>query len=251
MSNEQQGPGVGSAIRTGHLRKLKTMKKKYFVLRGEASEFPACLEYYDSKKKYDNKQSPKRTIVIKSCFSINKRTDTKHKYVIALYTKDECFCIILDSEDDLNEWLNAMLRLQNGIQTDDEPKPTYGESTCRRLLLSRPSRSSHVCLLSSRALFHYFSNPALLLFSLHSTILFVFFITHFFLSSLLFIFIYLARDSISARFTLHKSSLFLPDGLDSSEDTFKMFAYEGCVTFLFCIVVCLLLRLQARYVYTN
>lgn len=120
--------GGGPVIRCGHLKKLKTMKKKYFVLRGEAPGCLACLEYYDSKKKFDNRQPPKRSILLHSCFNINKRGDTKHKHVIALYTKDECFCLILDSEKELDEWLKAMLRLQSGDVPDGEqPRPTFGK----------------------------------------------------------------------------------------------------------------------------
>ncbi|XP_072765782.1 uncharacterized protein Chico isoform X4 [Anoplolepis gracilipes] len=116
----------GPVILCSHLKKLKTMKKKYFVLRGEAPGCLACLEYYDTKKKFDNRQPPKRSILLHSCFNINKRGDTKHKHVIALYTKDECFCLILDTEKELDEWLGAMLRLQSGDVPDGEqPRPTF------------------------------------------------------------------------------------------------------------------------------
>ncbi|XP_018396757.1 PREDICTED: insulin receptor substrate 2 isoform X5 [Cyphomyrmex costatus] len=119
-------PSGGPVIRCGHLKKLKTMKKKYFVLRGEGPGCYACLEYYDSKKKFENRQLPKRRILLHSCFNINKRGDTKYKHVIALYTKDECFCLILDSEKELDEWLKAMLRLQSGDVPDGEqPRPTF------------------------------------------------------------------------------------------------------------------------------
>ncbi|XP_033231449.1 insulin receptor substrate 1-like isoform X5 [Belonocnema kinseyi] len=119
-------PLGGPIVLTGHLRKLKTLKKKFFVLRGEATGCPACLEYYDNKKKFENSQPPKRSISLHSCFNINKRSDTKQKHVIALYTKDECFCIVLDNEKEMADWLNAMLLLQNGGQPDGEqPRPTF------------------------------------------------------------------------------------------------------------------------------
>ncbi|XP_053999065.1 insulin receptor substrate 1 isoform X4 [Hylaeus anthracinus] len=119
-------PSGGPVVRCGHVKKLKTQKKKYFVLRGEAPGYPACLEYYDGKKKFDNRQPPKRRIILNSCFNINKREDTKHKHVIALYTKDECFCLILESEKELDEWLKAMLLLQTGDVADGEqPRPIF------------------------------------------------------------------------------------------------------------------------------
>ncbi|XP_061940086.1 insulin receptor substrate 1 isoform X2 [Apis cerana] len=119
-------PSGGPVVLCGHVKKLKTQKKKYFVLRGEAPGYPACLEYYDSKKKFENRQPPKRSILLDSCFNINRRVDTKHKHVIALYTKDECFCLILESEKELDEWLKAMLLLQSGDVADGEqPRPIF------------------------------------------------------------------------------------------------------------------------------
>lgn len=122
----------GAVVLAAHLKKLKTLKKKFFVLRSEAAGQPACLEYYDSRKKYEQRQPPKRSISVRSCFNINRRRDTKHKHVVALYTKDDCFCLVLDNERDLDEWLNALLLLQRGDQTDGEqPRPTFGKTATR------------------------------------------------------------------------------------------------------------------------
>ncbi|XP_078032609.1 insulin receptor substrate 1 chico isoform X4 [Augochlora pura] len=119
-------PSGGPIVRCGHVKKLKTQKKKFFVLRDEAPGFPACLEYYDSKKKYESKQPPKRSILLDSCFNINKRVDTKHKHVIALYTKDECFCLMLENEKELHEWLKDMLLLQSGdVPEGEQPRPIF------------------------------------------------------------------------------------------------------------------------------
>lgn len=175
MSSGGKGPmspSSGPVVRCGHLKKLKTLKKKYFVLRGEAPGCLACLEYYDSKKKFENRQPPKRSILLHSCFNINKRGDTKHKHVIALYTKDECFCLILDSEKELDEWLKAMLRLQSGDVPDGEqPRPTFGKfpgytPLFPRLPLERRSalhqRSSQRSLSTQRSVFLPVFGPLLL-----------------------------------------------------------------------------------------
>ncbi|XP_060522880.1 insulin receptor substrate 2-B isoform X2 [Cylas formicarius] len=107
-------PSSGGILRTAVLKKMKTSRKKYFVLRAETPDCLARLEYYDSEKKFRSGLPPKRSIPLKTCFNINKRTDTKHKHVIALYTKDDCFCIVLDSEEDLQSWLKDLLTLQHG-----------------------------------------------------------------------------------------------------------------------------------------
>lgn len=122
-------PNVGPVVRCGYLRKLKRNRKKFFVLRAETEEVAARLEYYDSEKKFRNGTPPKRSIMLKTCFNINKRLDTKHKHVIALYTKDDCFCVILENEEDLEAWLKALLSLQHGEETADgeTPRPTFGK----------------------------------------------------------------------------------------------------------------------------
>lgn len=124
-------PG-GPIVCCGYLKKLKTCRKKWFVLRSETCESPARLEYYDSEKKFNGGQPPKRVITLRTCFNINKRSDTKYKYVIALYTKDDCFCVVLDTEEDRDMWLKALLSLQHGEDvTDGEPpKPIFGKSKC-------------------------------------------------------------------------------------------------------------------------
>uniref|UniRef100_A0A182NPY8 PH domain-containing protein n=1 Tax=Anopheles dirus TaxID=7168 RepID=A0A182NPY8_9DIPT len=121
----------------GYQRKLKTNKKKYFVVYGDRPDKFARLEYFDSEKKF--KQSftkngagcegpvAKRSILLRSCFNINKRHDTK-KHIIALFTKDDNFCIVFESEDELNRWLRTLLRLQRGEESEgDPPRPTFGK----------------------------------------------------------------------------------------------------------------------------
>lgn len=118
-----------NVVLSGNLRKLKTMKKKFFVLYRNAPNRPARLEYFDSEKKYRLHAShPKRSILLEACFNINRRTDTKHKCVIALYTNEDCFCIVCDNEQELELWLHKMLSLQNNKDENGEPpKPAFGE----------------------------------------------------------------------------------------------------------------------------
>lgn len=132
-NNNQSDSGLAGSdnvVLSGNLRKLKTMKKKFFVLYRNAPNRPARLEYFDSEKKYRLHAShPKRSIRLEACFNINRRTDTKHKCVIALYTNEDCFCLVCDNEQELELWLHKMLSLQNN--RDDEngepPKPAFGE----------------------------------------------------------------------------------------------------------------------------
>lgn len=113
----------------GYLKKQKTMKKKYFVLVSNNGEKPARLEYYDSEKKFRARFGhPKRSIVLKSCFHISQRLDTKQKFVIALYTREDSFCIVMENECEMSKWLDALQTLRQHEESEvDLPRTTFGE----------------------------------------------------------------------------------------------------------------------------
>uniref|UniRef100_A0AAR5QAM4 Insulin receptor substrate 1 n=1 Tax=Dendroctonus ponderosae TaxID=77166 RepID=A0AAR5QAM4_DENPD len=127
VSRDGHMPSSGDIIRCGVFKKMKTSRKKYFVLRAETPDALARLEYYDSEKKFRAGLPPKRIIALKTCFNINTKTDSKHKHVIALYTKLDCFCIVFDGEDDLKVWLKDFLTLQHGeeLPEGEIPKPKF------------------------------------------------------------------------------------------------------------------------------
>ncbi|XP_026733122.1 insulin receptor substrate 2-B isoform X3 [Trichoplusia ni] len=114
------GGGAGAVVRQGHLRKLKTMKKKYFVLRAETPECSARLEYYESEKKFRAGASPRRVLPLKSCYNIMRRLDLKQKHVIALFTREEQFCIVAENEQELHAWLTAILKQHRTDDASDE-----------------------------------------------------------------------------------------------------------------------------------
>uniref|UniRef100_A0A9J8C057 Insulin receptor substrate 2a n=1 Tax=Cyprinus carpio carpio TaxID=630221 RepID=A0A9J8C057_CYPCA len=88
----------------GYLKKQKHGHRRYFVLKYQSDGLPARLEYYENEKKWKNKSAAKRVIFIDSCLSINKRADAKHRYLIALYTKDEYFAVAAENEQEQESW---------------------------------------------------------------------------------------------------------------------------------------------------
>ncbi|XP_071532473.1 uncharacterized protein [Panulirus ornatus] len=122
--NRSAGNDVNSddIIKMGYLKKLKvcivcccgvflslTMKRKFFVLRRETGpENPARLEYYDNERKFSAGALPKKPIVLRTCFSINRKKDPKHSHVIALYTNQDTVCMAAETEAELNDWLGFL-----------------------------------------------------------------------------------------------------------------------------------------------
>ncbi|KAM8821860.1 insulin receptor substrate 2 isoform 2-T2 [Eudromia elegans] len=116
-NNNNNNQGVRKC---GYLRKQKHGHKRFFVLRGPGGggggeeAAGARLEYYESEKKWRNKSgAPKRVIALDSCLNINKRADAKHKYLIALYTKDEYFAVAAENEQEQEGWYRALTDLLN------------------------------------------------------------------------------------------------------------------------------------------
>lgn len=118
-------------VRFGYLRKLKTNRRKWFVLFGPTAAQPARLAYYENEKKWKVRGTPKREIVLEKCFNINRKQDTRDsrdRWVIALYTLDDCVSVLFETEAELNDWLDQLLTLQQGKRGNVEgkkPKPTY------------------------------------------------------------------------------------------------------------------------------
>lgn len=114
----------------GYLKKLKTGRRRYFVLFRDGPDQSARLDYFETEKKFKSRFSqPKRSIVLKSCFHINRRLDTKHRFVVALYTKDDCFCLVMDSDVKMTQWLKAMTDLHRDETEGDKSRTTFGECT--------------------------------------------------------------------------------------------------------------------------
>uniref|UniRef100_A0A4W5P388 Insulin receptor substrate 2 n=1 Tax=Hucho hucho TaxID=62062 RepID=A0A4W5P388_9TELE len=105
----------------GYLKKQKHGHRRFFVLREPSESFPARLEYYESEKKWKNKSAAKRVILLDSCLCINKRVDSKHKHLIAFYTKDEYFAVAAENEHEQESWFRVLSDLIEEGKVYDSP----------------------------------------------------------------------------------------------------------------------------------
>ncbi|TSX85967.1 Insulin receptor substrate 1-B [Bagarius yarrelli] len=109
--------------KVGYLRKPKSMHKRFFVLRAASDTGPSRLEYYENEKKCRHKSgAPKRSIALENCFNINKRADSKNKYLVVLYTKDEYFAVAADNELEQDAWYEAIVDLHNRGKVHESAK---------------------------------------------------------------------------------------------------------------------------------
>lgn len=134
----QQLPLLQGYLYKIHKRSGKT--QKYFVIFDDSPEKPGTgrLEYFDSEKKFKAAMSKnksggitneKRSIILCTCFNINRRFDTKYRNLIGLYRKDDTFSIMAKDEAECNTWLKQLLILHRGKEAVDteQPRPTFGE----------------------------------------------------------------------------------------------------------------------------
>ncbi|XP_069474283.1 insulin receptor substrate 1 [Ambystoma mexicanum] len=122
------GGGFSDVRKVGYLRKPKSMHKRFFVLRGSSAAGPARLEYYESEKKWRHKAAaPKRCIRLDGCLNIHKRADAKHKHLLALYTREECFSLAAETPQEQEGWYRSLLQeLRAG---SPEPEHRGGATT--------------------------------------------------------------------------------------------------------------------------
>nr|XP_002128395.1 insulin receptor substrate 1-like [Ciona intestinalis] len=90
----------------GTLRKAKTWNKRFFVLRDGN---PPKLEYYENERKW-KVNKPKRQISLGNPWNIDKKKDTKHEFLIVIFTKDEYFTMAAESADVQQTWISALLK---------------------------------------------------------------------------------------------------------------------------------------------
>lgn len=110
MPPEQDiGTMTSEVLIKGNLKKAKSWNKRFFVLQ---DCLPAKLECYDNEKKWKtNGNKPKRTISLEKPWSIHKKKDSKHEYLIAIFTEDEYFTMAADTAEIQEKWVFALQQI--------------------------------------------------------------------------------------------------------------------------------------------
>ncbi|XP_063786775.1 insulin receptor substrate 1-like [Pseudophryne corroboree] len=104
----------------GYLRKQKSMRRRYFVLRSTGPRGPARLEYYENEKKFrlaEGSGGPRGAVVLEEAFGVNKRTDAKKRHLLVLYTRDGGLCVSAEGEEEQEAWFHAILELQSQVRS--------------------------------------------------------------------------------------------------------------------------------------
>ncbi|XP_063157832.1 insulin receptor substrate 1-like [Candoia aspera] len=98
----------------GYLRKQKSRRRRYFVLRRSGERGPARLEYYDNEKKFRAGglcSRPKRTLLLEGMLTINKRADARHQHLIVLCGREGTFGVAAENAEQQQAWYTAMVEL--------------------------------------------------------------------------------------------------------------------------------------------
>ncbi|EDL19247.1 insulin receptor substrate 3 [Mus musculus] len=96
----------------GHLRKQKSQRRRFFVLRAD----PPRLECYESEKKFlasgCRPPRPRRTVSLEGACTISKRADARQRHLIVIYTSDSSLGVAAASEAEQQAWYSALLEVR-------------------------------------------------------------------------------------------------------------------------------------------
>ncbi|XP_052023824.1 insulin receptor substrate 1-like [Apodemus sylvaticus] len=96
----------------GHLRKQKSQRRRFFVLRVD----PPRLECYESEKKFlasgCRPPRPRRTVSLEGACTISKRADARQRHLIVIYTSDSSLGVAAASEAEQQAWYSALLEVR-------------------------------------------------------------------------------------------------------------------------------------------
>lgn len=116
----------------GHLRKQKSQRRRFFVLRAD----PPRLECYESEKKFlasgCRPPRPRRTVSLEGACTISKRADARQRHLIVIYTSDSSLGVAAASEAEQQVWYSALLEVRAtaaaaAATAMGEPWVSYGE----------------------------------------------------------------------------------------------------------------------------
>ncbi|XP_033026607.1 insulin receptor substrate 1-like [Lacerta agilis] len=103
----------------GYLRKQKSHRRRFFVLRRGSDRGPPRLEYYENEKKFRAGglcSRPKRTYLLASALNVNKRADARHRHLVVLYGRDGTFGVAAEDAEQQQAWYTALVELHSKAQ---------------------------------------------------------------------------------------------------------------------------------------
>lgn len=106
----------------GYLRKQKSRRRRYFVLRCGGERGPPRLEYYENEKKFRAGglcSRPKKTLLLEGMLTINKRADARHQHLIVLCGREGTFGVAAESAEQQQAWYLAMVELHGKGESGD------------------------------------------------------------------------------------------------------------------------------------
>ncbi|XP_029436337.1 LOW QUALITY PROTEIN: insulin receptor substrate 1-B-like [Rhinatrema bivittatum] len=123
----EQQPLPGDVKKCGYLRKQKSSRRRFFVLRCASGLGPARLEYYESEKKFraavgggGGGAPPRGACPLEGALAVNKRVDARQGFLLVLYGRDGSFGVVADGEEEQQQWHAALQELLCGDKASTE-----------------------------------------------------------------------------------------------------------------------------------
>ncbi|XP_061571908.1 insulin receptor substrate 2-A-like [Cololabis saira] len=118
-------------VKQGYLGRLEQNHKRYFVLRTGSHIGPSRLEWYKSQEKFtameksagkaslfgSNKQG---VIYLRCCLGVSRIGNSRKGHTVALYAKDQTMVLVMEDQQQNEDWYVAIKMLMEEEQKDEE-----------------------------------------------------------------------------------------------------------------------------------
>ncbi|KAI3365981.1 hypothetical protein L3Q82_009812, partial [Scortum barcoo] len=125
-------------VKQGHLGKLERSHLRYFVLRAGSHTGPSRLEWYKSQEKFTAMQksagkaalfgsSKQGVIYLRCCLGVSRIGSSRKGHTVALYAKDQTMVLVVQDQQEQEEWYLAIKKLMGEERRDEEHGEGFDE----------------------------------------------------------------------------------------------------------------------------
>ncbi|KAK2856947.1 hypothetical protein Q5P01_005682 [Channa striata] len=118
-------------VKQGYLGKLEQTQRRYFVLKAGSHTGPSRLEWYKNQEKFTAMEksagktalfgsSKQGVIYLRCCLGVSRIGSSRRGHTVALYSKDQTMMLVMEDEQEQDEWYQAVRKLMEEERKDEE-----------------------------------------------------------------------------------------------------------------------------------
>ncbi|XP_026219104.1 insulin receptor substrate 2-B-like [Anabas testudineus] len=123
-------------VKQGYLGKLERNQRRYYVLRAGSHTGPSRLEWYKTQEKFTAmekspgkaalfSQSKQGVIYLRCCLGVSRIGSSRNGHTVALYTKDQSMVLVMEDQQEQDEWYLAIKKLMEEERKNEEHREGF------------------------------------------------------------------------------------------------------------------------------